>query len=131
MPSAFSLDRNFFSRAGENEASRETTVEECAQLVRRAAAPAEIGERTGTQIERAALRLGMTANQVKKLWYRERRAIEHHEYVRIQSIVARLEGRRALRRELRAEINDRLRAVDERAAGPLVGLARKPSLEPD
>ena len=123
---------DFFDRAGENFApNREATIDECALLVRRAAEPAQIGERTGTQIERAALRLQMTANQVKKLWYRERRAIEHHEYLRIQNVVARLECRRELRRELRAEIADHLRPVGERAAGPLVRMARKPRLETD
>jgi hypothetical protein len=126
------MDRTNYTRAGEfSSPSREADVNECALLVRRAAEPAEIGERTGTQIERAALRLQMTANQVKKLWYRERRAIEHHEYLHIQNTVARLECRRDLRRELRAEIADHLRPVGERAAGPLVRMARKPRLESD
>ena len=124
------MTRDFFASGGEFPSpSREADVNECALLVRRAAEPAEIGERTGTQIERAALRLQMTANQVKKLWYRERRAIEHHEYLRIQNVVARLECRRELRRELRAEIADHLRPVGEREAGPLVGMARKAGLE--
>ena len=121
---------NFRVPGGENyEPSREATVQECAQLVRRAAEPAAIGERTGTQIERAALRLEMTANQVKKLWYAERRAIEHHEYLRIHAAVSRLEERRAQRRLLRAQIDDQIRESAERETGPLERMARKPGLE--
>ena len=126
------MGRDFFASGGENfSPSREADVDECAQLVRRAAEPAKIGERTGTQIERAALRLDLTPNQVKKLWYRERRAIEHHEFVRIQNTVARLECRRELRRKLRADIADQIAPMDERKAGPLVGMARKDGLETD
>jgi hypothetical protein len=130
MTGVLSVERKFFAPPGEfSSPSRETTVDECAFLVRRAAEPAELGERTGTQIGRAALRLAMTPNQVKKLWYRERRAIEHHEFLRIHAAVSRLEERRAQRRELRAEIDDQIGNVDQRDAGPLVAMARAPRLD--
>ena len=132
MQGMLSMSGNLFGRYGEKfSPSRETTVDECAVLVRRAAEPAEIGERTGTQIERAALRLEMTANQVKKLWYRERRAIEHHEYLRIQTAVSRLEERREQRRQLRAQIDHQIGKPDERDAGPVGGMFAARRLDTD
>ena len=123
---------DFFDRAGENFApNREATIDECALLVRRAAEPAQIGERTGTQIERAALRLNMTANQAKKLWYRERRAIEHHEYLRICAAVARLEERREQRRQLRAQIDHQIGKPDQHEAGPAIGMFAARRMEKD
>ena len=124
------MTRDFFASGGEFPSpSREADVNECALLVRRAAEPAEIGERTGTQIERAALRLNMTANQAKKLWYRERRAIEHHEYLRICAAVARLEERREQRRQLRAQIDHQIGKPDQHEAGPAIGMFAARRLE--
>lgn len=124
------MRRDFFARTGENPSQgSEDLVELMARWVRRVAEPAEIGERTGTQVNRSAVRLGMTPNQVKKLWYRERRTIHAHEYLRVKRVVEALDCRREQRRQLRADIADQVAPVDERGAGPLVGMARKDGLE--
>ena len=126
------MSGNLFGRGGEfSSPTREDTIEEYAQLMRKAAEPARIGERTETQQARAAQALGMTRNQVKKAWYRERRKVEAHELLRARLIVARLEDARARRQQLRRDIRDQISPLDERDAGPLVGMARAPGLDTD
>ena len=132
MPGVLTVNRNFFVPFGEKFApTREETVEEAALLVRRCAEPAQIGERTKTQQLRAARRLHMTPNQIKKLWHRERRAIPTHEYLHIKATVARLEERRRNRAELRGQIREQAGLVDQQAVGPLERMARAPRLDED
>ena len=132
MPGVLTVNRNFFVPFGEKFApTREETVEEAALLVRRCAEPAQIGERTKTQQLRAARRLHMTPNQIKKLWHRERRAIPTHEYLHIKATVARLEERRRNRAELRGQIREQAGLVDQQDVGPLERMARAPRLDED
>ena len=132
MPGVLTVNRNFNVPFGEKFApTREETVEEAALLVRRCAEPAQIGERTKTQQLRAARRLHMTPNQIKKLWHRERRAIPTHEYLHIKATVARLEERRRNRAELRGQIREQAGLVDQQDVGPLERMARAPRLDED
>ena len=132
MMGVLSVSRNFFVPFGEKFApTREETVEEAALLVRRCAEPAQIGERTKTQQLRAARRLHMTPNQIKKIWHRERRAIPTHEYLHIKATVARLEERRRKRAELRDQVREQAGLVDQHEAGPLERMARDTSLDTD
>lgn len=126
------MSRNFFVPFGEKlSPTREETIEEAALLVRQAAEPAQIGERTGTQMERAAQRLGRPISWVKKIWYRERRAIDTHEYLHIKATVTRLEERRRQRAELRRQIREQTGLVDEQDPGPLERMARAPGMDED
>lgn len=129
---SLSMTKETYARGGENPSQgSEDLVDLMARWVRQIAEPAQIGERTGTQINRSAVRLGMSPNQVKKLWYRERRTLHAHEYLHVKRVVESLEGRRELRRQLRDQIHDQISSVDERDPGPLERMARKQSLDDD
>lgn len=52
---------------------------EAAELVRLAAAPAQVGEHIKAQIMRAAQRLGFTYRRTRTLWYRETKRIDSWE----------------------------------------------------
>ena len=124
------MTRDFFALGGDFP-SPDGVKDEMAQLVRKAAEPAQIGERTGTQIQRAAVRLGQSVNWTRKFWYRERAAVDAYELLRTRAIVARLEERRRVRAELRDQISQQAGLVDQRDVGPLVGMARKTGPQED
>lgn len=124
--------RNLFDEAGNglfpdwNELS-----DEMAQLVKQAAAPARIGERTGTQQQRAAHRLNRPLNWVRKHWYQNRKNIDAYELLRTRAIVAQLAERRARRAALLAETEREIPPLRRKEAGPLERMARKAGLDED
>jgi NAD(P)H-nitrite reductase large subunit len=54
---------------------------EMQDFVRTAAMPVMAGELIGSQIARAARRLGLSKSRAKALWYGEARRIDAHEYM--------------------------------------------------
>ena len=124
------MSRKLFAYDGEIPSQTgDDLIELMACWVKRAAEPAEIGEHTKAQINRSAARLEMTPNQIKKLWYRERRSIRADEYLKIKTVIDRLEWRSENRREMLADLHRSRTELAQRKPlpdlRPLGGMARK------
>ena len=119
MPKEFQPELSELRPASRTQARMRTDAEitaDAQQLVRKAAEPAQVGERICAQMWRAAQRLDLSYSKTKAYWYGERRRIAASEYENLKARVDAINARAEAVKELRDDV-EAARVRARRAVG--------------
>ena len=119
MQSEFGFRKSEKQSASRTRPAMRTDAEIAAdaqQLVRKAAEPAQVGERICAQMWRAAQRLDLSYSKTKAYWYGERRRIAASEYENLKARVDAINARAEAVKELRDDV-EAARVRARRAVG--------------